>query len=62
MLNPALLRHALEVTTADRLLFSSDHPFQPPAKTDIEKFPTDNDRDKFTAGNACSLLGINLST
>jgi predicted TIM-barrel fold metal-dependent hydrolase len=65
MLNPALLRHALEVTTPDRLLFSTDYPFQRPARTDIEKFlsefPTDEDRDKFTAGNACSLFGISTS-
>jgi hypothetical protein len=24
--------------------------------------PTDDDREKFTAGNACSLFGISLST
>jgi uncharacterized protein len=66
MLNPTLLRHALEVTTADRLLFSTDYPFQRPVKADIEQFltafPTDDDREKFTAGNACSLFGISLST
>ncbi len=45
MVNPALLRHVLEVTTPDRLLFS-----------------TDEDRDKFTAGNACALFGINLAS
>jgi hypothetical protein len=32
---------------------------------DIEQFltasPTDGDREKFTAGNACSFFGINLS-
>jgi predicted TIM-barrel fold metal-dependent hydrolase len=66
MLNPALLRHALAVTTTDRLLFSTDYPFQRPVTADIEKFltafPTDDDREKFTAGNACTLFGINLST
>ncbi|GAA3595553.1 amidohydrolase family protein [Kribbella ginsengisoli] len=66
MLNPTLLRHALEVTTPDRLLFSTDYPFQQPDKTDIEKFltefPTDQDRDKFTAGNACSLFGIDIAS
>src|SRR3954451_16455860 len=66
MFNPALLRHVLEVTTPDRLLFSTDYPFQRPAKTDIEKFlaefPTDEDRDKFTAGNACSLFGIDVTS
>jgi predicted TIM-barrel fold metal-dependent hydrolase len=66
MLNPTLLRHALEVTTTDRLLFSTDYPFQRPVNVDIEQFltafPTDDDREKFTAGNACSLFGISLST
>lgn len=40
-------------------LFRTDYPFQKPVKMDIEKFltvfPTDEDRDKLTAGNACSL-------
>jgi len=66
MFNPTLLRHALEVTTADRLLFSTDYPFQRPVTAEIEQFltafPTDDDREKFTAGNACSLFGISLST
>jgi predicted TIM-barrel fold metal-dependent hydrolase len=66
MFNPTLLRHVLEVTTPDRLLFSTDYPFQRPGKTDIEKFlvelPTDEDRDKFTAGNACSLFGIDVTS
>jgi predicted TIM-barrel fold metal-dependent hydrolase len=64
MFDPALLRHALEVTTPDRLLFSTDYPFQRPAKADVEKFltefPADEDRDRFTAGNACSLFGIDM--
>ncbi|MEO8906850.1 MAG: amidohydrolase family protein [Microbacteriaceae bacterium] len=62
MLNPALLRHALEVTTPDRLLFSTDYPFQRPSKTEVEQFltafPTDEARDGFTAGNAQALFGI----
>ena len=62
MLNPTLLRHALEVTTADRLLFSTDYPFQRPTGTDIDRFltafPTDDDRERFTAGNARALFGI----
>ena len=61
MFNPTLLRHALEVTTADRLLFSTDYPFQRPVTAEIEQFltafPTDDDREKFTAGNACSSSG-----
>ena len=62
MLSPALLHHALEVTTSDRLLFSTDSPFQRPTRADIEQFltefPTEQDRDRFTAGNARALFGI----
>ncbi|HWO64864.1 MAG TPA: hypothetical protein VNO31_32985 [Umezawaea sp.] len=65
MFDPTLLRHVLEVTTPDQL-FSTDYPFQQPDKTDIEKFltesPTDEDRDEFTAGNACSLFGIHITS
>jgi hypothetical protein len=28
----------------------------------LTAFPTDDDREKFTAGNACSLFGISLET
>ncbi len=62
MLSPTLLRHALEVTTPDRLLFSTDYPFQRPTKADIAEFlsafPSDDAREKFTGGNARSLFGI----
>jgi predicted TIM-barrel fold metal-dependent hydrolase len=62
MLSPALLRHTLEVTTADRLLFSTDYPFQRPSKADIgeflTEFATDEDRDGFTAGNARRLFRV----
>jgi predicted TIM-barrel fold metal-dependent hydrolase len=62
MLSPTLLRHALEATTVDRLLFSTDSPFQRPAKADIDRFlaefASDEDRERFTAGNACSLFDI----
>ena len=62
MLNPTLLRHALEVTTPDRLLFSTDYPFQRPSKADIDRFgtafPTDEDRERFMAGNARALFAI----
>jgi predicted TIM-barrel fold metal-dependent hydrolase len=65
MLDPTLLRHALEVTTPDRLLFSTDYPFQKPVSADIERFlaefPREEDRDKFTAGNARSLFAIDLA-
>ncbi|MTD14580.1 amidohydrolase family protein [Nakamurella sp. YIM 132087] len=62
MLNPTLLRHTLEVTTPDRLLFSTDHPFQRPTAGDIrdflDHFPTDESREQFTSGNARALFGI----
>jgi predicted TIM-barrel fold metal-dependent hydrolase len=62
MLNPALLHHALEVTTIDRLIFSTDYPFQRPTHADIEQFLTafssDDDRQKFAGGNAQRLFGI----
>ncbi|GAA4832343.1 amidohydrolase family protein [Luteimicrobium xylanilyticum] len=62
MLNPALLRHVLEVTTPDRLLFSTDYPFQRPSATDVAEFltafPSADARDGFAAGNARRLFGI----
>lgn len=62
MLNPTLLRHTLEVTTPDRLMFSTDHPFQRPTRADVDQFltafPDDAARDAFTSGNARALLGI----
>jgi uncharacterized protein len=62
MFNPALLRHALSVTTIDRLLFSTDYPFQRPTREEIQRFlsefDTDEQRDKFSADNARRLFGI----
>jgi predicted TIM-barrel fold metal-dependent hydrolase len=62
MLNPTLLRHVLEVTTPDRLLFSTDYPFQRPVREDIDRFltafPTAAARDAFTEGNARALFGF----
>jgi len=64
MFNPAYLRHALEVTTIDRLVFSTDHPFQRPAREDIgaflAEFGSGADREKFTSANASSLYGLEL--
>ncbi len=64
MFNPALLRHALEATTIDRLLFSTDYPFQHPTSDAIQQFltefETDDDRRKFSGDNACRLFGIEL--
>ncbi|POX39312.1 amidohydrolase [Streptomyces sp. Ru73] len=62
MLNPALLRHALAVTSADRLLFSTDYPFQRPAGEEIDgflaHFSSDAERQRFSSANAASLYGI----
>jgi predicted TIM-barrel fold metal-dependent hydrolase len=62
MFNPALLHHALDVTSIDHLLFSTDYPFQRPSGTEIQEFlaefRTDEDREKFTSGNARGLFGI----
>ncbi|SNY38969.1 amidohydrolase family protein [Paractinoplanes atraurantiacus] len=64
MLSPALLRHALTVTTPDRLLFSTDYPFQQPTREDIaaflSEFPSPEDGQRFAAGNAAGLYGIDL--
>lgn len=61
MLSPALLRHALEVTTADRLMFSTDYPFQHPTRPQIDAFLGElgpADRAAFTDGNARKLFRI----
>ncbi|MBS2532725.1 amidohydrolase family protein [Catenulispora sp. NF23] len=64
MLNPALLRHALTVTTVDRLIFSTDYPFQHPTHDEITAFvghfTSEEDRRKFSYGNAAALYGIEL--
>lgn len=60
MLNSAMLRHALEATTIDRLILSTDYPFHQPSKAALDAFlaelPSDADRKKFTHGNARKLL------
>src|SRR3569833_3491763 len=62
MLNPALLRHALSVTTADRLIFSTDYPFQHPSRDDVATFlghfESPADRDKFAFRNAAALFRL----
>lgn len=64
MLNPALLHHALTVTTADRLIFSTDYPFQQPTQDEItaflDHFSPDKDRQKFSSANAATLFGLAL--
>jgi predicted TIM-barrel fold metal-dependent hydrolase len=62
MLNPAMLRHIMSVTTGDRLIFSTDYPFQHLTAQEIaafeENFGSPADRDAFMSGNAASLFGI----
>ncbi|MFI5776362.1 amidohydrolase family protein [Nocardia sp. NPDC051570] len=64
MFNPALLHHTLTATTIDRLLFSTDYPFQRPTRPEIQQFltefDTDEDREKFTGGTARRLFGIEV--
>lgn len=66
MLNPALLRHALSVTTIDRLIFSTDYPFQHPTREEIDsflgQFPSEQDRRKFASANAASLYKLGCLT
>ncbi len=62
MLDPALLRYALSVTTADRLIFSTDYPFQRPTRDQIDTllaaFDSDADRRGFSNANAARLFGV----
>jgi hypothetical protein len=62
MLDPAMLQHALAVTTPDRILFSTDHPFQQPTRDEIgtflEALPDEDARTAFASGNARTLFGI----
>lgn len=62
MLNPALLRHALSVTSVDRLIFSTDYPFQQPSREEIASFlgelASDEERDKFSSANASALFRL----
>ncbi len=66
MFNPALLHHALEATTIDHLLFSTDYPFQRPTRDELQRFllefDTEEERSKFTDGNARVLFGIDQSS
>jgi uncharacterized protein len=63
MLNPALLHHALSVTSVDRLIFSTDYPFQHPSREEIDAFLGNfgsDDRHKISTANASALFGISL--
>ncbi len=62
MLDPALLTYALNVTGADRLIFSTDYPFQRPTRSDIETFlaafDSDDAREQFASSNSTALFGL----
>ncbi|MBO8190543.1 amidohydrolase family protein [Streptomyces oryzae] len=65
MLNPALLHHALTVTTTERLIFSTDYPFQQPTRAEIDTFfghlATGADRHRVGSANAATLFGISTA-
>ncbi|GAA4916014.1 hypothetical protein EV188_104439 [Actinomycetospora succinea] len=61
MFTPALLRHALSVTTADRLVFSTDYPFQQPTAAEIESFLGElgpEDREAVAHRTARTMFGL----
>src|SRR5277367_5902030 len=62
MLQERLLRHALDFTTADRVLFSTDYPFHRPGAAAIEQFfgaiPDPSERSKVASGNAKTLFRL----
>jgi uncharacterized protein len=62
MLQERLLRHALDFTSPDRVLFSTDYPFHRPDATAVGRFfdaiPDPADRSKIASGNATALFGL----
>ncbi|HET6500605.1 MAG TPA: amidohydrolase family protein [Amycolatopsis sp.] len=62
MLAPRLLRHALDYTSVDRILFSGDYPFHRVDAATIEDFlrtlPSRDDQQKIAHANAESLYGL----
>jgi uncharacterized protein len=56
MLQERLLRHALDFTSADRVLFSTDYPFHRPDAAAVQQFlaaiPEASDRSRIASGNA----------
>ena len=62
MLQERLLRHALDFTGADRVLFSTDYPFHRPDATATGKFfdaiPDPAERTKIASGNAEALFRL----
>jgi predicted TIM-barrel fold metal-dependent hydrolase len=62
MLQERLLRHALDFTGADRVLYSTDYPFHRPSAAAAEQFldavPDPADRAKIASGNAEALFRL----
>jgi predicted TIM-barrel fold metal-dependent hydrolase len=62
MLDPAMLKHALSITTPGRIMFSTDYPFQQPTRHEIDAFlagfPDDAARIAFSSGNAEELFQL----
>jgi predicted TIM-barrel fold metal-dependent hydrolase len=62
MLQERLLRHTLDFTGADRVLFSTDYPFHRPGATAVEQFfdaiPHPAERTKIASGNAEALFRL----
>jgi predicted TIM-barrel fold metal-dependent hydrolase len=62
MLHERLLRHALDFTGADRVLFSTDYPFHQPDAAAVAQFfdaiPNATDRVKIASGNAETLFRL----
>lgn len=62
MLQERLLRHTLDFTRADRVLFSTDYPFHRPDAAQTERFlsaiPDLSDRSRIASGNASALFHL----
>jgi uncharacterized protein len=62
MLQERLLRHTLDFTRADRVLFSTDYPFHRPGAAAAGQFfdaiPDPSDRSKIASGNAEALFHL----
>lgn len=62
MLQERLLRHTLDFTRSDQVLFSTDYPFHRPDAAAVRKFfdaiPHPTDRSKIAFGNAESLFHL----
>ena len=62
MLQERLLRHTLDFTRADRVLFSTDYPFHRPDAAEVGRFfdaiPDPADRSRIASGNAEDLFRL----